>query len=158
MAKNDINFNVTIYFRNGVTVERSVDISKAFSLSMKENVLIEENAEYAKVSTVKGTIVIPITMAFVVPTAPSLKPTEKVSRYMLYRRDGGRCAYCGKEISQKEATIDHIFPKSKGGKTEWENVVLACKKCNRIKDNKTLEESGMTLRVKPYNPKRRKSS
>ena len=73
---------------------------------------------------------------------------------MLYRRDDGKCAYCGKRISQKEATVDHIVPKKLGGQTTWENVALACRACNCKKDDKLLQECGMKLRITPYNPKK----
>ena len=154
----ETNFIVTIYFRNGVTIQRPVSLSKALSLSMKENVLVEEDAEYITVSSVRGTIVIPLNMAFAIPLPLELKHVDKVSRYMLYKRDGGKCAYCGKPLSREEATIDHIIPKKLGGKTNWENCVISCKKCNSRKDDKTLEEAGMTLRVTPYNPKKKKES
>lgn len=154
----DMNFNITIYFRNGVSLQRSVPIDKALSLSMKENVLIEEGAEYATVRSVHGTIVIPLNMTFVIPASPEFRHIDKVSRYMLYKRDNGKCAYCGKAISQKEATIDHILPKSQGGLTTWENVALACHRCNCKKDSRTPEQANMKLLIVPYNPKKKKES
>jgi|TARA_B110001454_G_scaffold118229_1_gene110450 5-methylcytosine-specific restriction endonuclease McrA len=45
-------------------------------------------------------------------------------------------------FSNKELTLDHVIPKSKGGKTEWTNIVTACKKCNNVKANHT--------NIKPY--------
>lgn len=46
---------------------------------------------------------------------------------LLYRRDRGICAYCGEHVSAREATRDHIYPRARGGRDVWENVVLACK-------------------------------
>ena len=51
-------------------------------------------------------------------------------------RDNGHCAYCGTHVERKEATLDHVQPVSKGGKTTWENSVTACKPCNYKKGHK----------------------
>lgn len=152
----DVTFTITIHFGNGVTIEQSVPLSKAAKLAMKENVLVADDTEYVEIRSINNSIIIPLNMMFVVQKSPKFQHLDRVSRFMLYKRDGGRCSYCEKEISQKEATIDHVIPKSQGGSTSWENVVLCCKKCNCIKDNRTPEEAGMKLKVVPYNPKRKK--
>ena len=59
----------------------------------------------------------------------------------VYIRDRHACAYCGK----KATTLDHIFPRSRGGLWEWTNIVAACESCNFSKANRTPEEAGMTL-------------
>ena len=63
-------------------------------------------------------------------------------------RDGYRCAYC----DRRAATVDHVFPRSRGGKTEWENCVASCSKCNFRKADQTPEEAGMPLLWHPYVP------
>ena len=68
---------------------------------------------------------------------------------MIYKRDGNKCQYCG---STKELSIDHVYPKSKGGRDTWENLVTACTKCNIKKGDKLLEECGMVLVRKPRAP------
>lgn len=75
-------------------------------------------------------------------------PRRKVhfNRRNLWRRDGFRCQYCGIKPAPDELTIDHVMPKSRGGKATFENAVLACITCNKKKNNKTPEESGMSLR------------
>jgi len=73
----------------------------------------------------------------------------KVNRKRIMKRDGYACGYCK---SKKNLTIDHIIPKSRGGKNTWDNLVTCCNRCNTIKDNKTPNEAGMTLKVKPYQP------
>lgn len=80
-------------------------------------------------------------------------PHHKVSfsRKTLWRRDDYQCQYCG--VRTSELTIDHILPKSRGGKTSWENCVLACVKCNMKKADRTTEECGMKLRCKPTKPR-----
>jgi 5-methylcytosine-specific restriction endonuclease McrA len=70
----------------------------------------------------------------------------KPSRHLIYKRDDHRCQYCG---SIKQLTIDHVIPKSKGGKDTWENLVVACMPCNTKKGDRTPEEWGTPLYQKP---------
>jgi len=65
-------------------------------------------------------------------------------------RDGFKCAYCGKDA--RRLTIDHIVPKSKGGRTSFENCVSSCMPCNNIKGGRTPTEARMYLKVKAYQP------
>ena len=74
------------------------------------------------------------------------------SRRNMYRRDNLKCQYCGSKPGSEELTIDHIVPRSKGGKSSWENCVLACIKCNHEKGNKTLRNSGLKLLKRPTKP------
>jgi 5-methylcytosine-specific restriction endonuclease McrA len=63
-------------------------------------------------------------------------------------RDGGRCAYCGGHAT----TIDHVLPRSRGGKNSWLNTVAACGSCNQRKGDRTPAEAGLRLRVEPFAP------
>lgn len=78
-----------------------------------------------------------------------------LSNKAILNRDKYQCAYthCNPQCIKKATTVDHVHPKSKGGKHEWENVVAACKKCNSKKDDKTLKDLGWTLKFKPEAPK-----
>ncbi|WP_426565707.1 HNH endonuclease [Angustibacter sp. McL0619] len=71
-----------------------------------------------------------------------------VSRRGVLRRDGHRCAYC----SSHAATVDHVLPRSRGGGDTWENLVACCLRCNGLKGNRTPDELGWHLRVRPYAP------
>ena len=77
----------------------------------------------------------------------------------LYVRDTGLCQYTGTELRltspspSSQATIDHVIPKSRGGKLEWANVVLASQQVNNHKGNQLLENSGLSLRTKPWVPR-----
>ena len=71
-----------------------------------------------------------------------------VSRRGVLRRDGYRCAYCQRSAN----TIDHVQPKSRGGKDTWENLVACCLKCNNKKSDRTLEELGWVLPESPRMP------
>jgi len=72
-----------------------------------------------------------------------------LTRRNVFRRDQDRCQYCG---SQEKLTIDHVYPKSRGGRDTWENLVAACVPCNNRKGNRTPEEAGLTLSRKPFRP------
>lgn len=73
----------------------------------------------------------------------------KFSKTGVMLRDNGTCAYC----SGKANTIDHVMPSSLGGANSWTNCVAACFKCNNKKSNKTPEQAGMELRIKPRVPR-----
>jgi 5-methylcytosine-specific restriction endonuclease McrA len=73
----------------------------------------------------------------------------RVNRHRIYKRDGYRCVYCG---NTKQLTIDHVIPKSKGGKNTWENLVTCCIKCNLKKSDRTPEQAGMKLSIRPEEP------
>jgi 5-methylcytosine-specific restriction endonuclease McrA len=77
----------------------------------------------------------------------------KPSKDAIYIRDGGVDQYTGKKLKRDESTIDHITPKSKGGKDEWENLALTCKEINSKKGNKSNNEFGLTLIRQPKAPK-----
>ena len=80
------------------------------------------------------------------------RPLErcKLSRKRVFARDLGQCQYCGDKT--EALTIDHIVPRSRGGKHEWANVVSACRKCNYRKAGRTPKEAGMHLRIVPKEP------
>jgi 5-methylcytosine-specific restriction endonuclease McrA len=78
--------------------------------------------------------------------------SAKFSRYSVYFRDKWTCQYCGEKKKQKELTFDHVIPRSLGGKTNWENIVTACFRCNGKKADLSLQESGMSLLNKPKKP------
>lgn len=76
----------------------------------------------------------------------------KFSRQNLYLRDRGLCQYCGGPFEHRQLTYDHVIPRSRGGQTEWTNVVTCCVSCNLKKGGKTPEEAGMSLIRKPKAP------
>ena len=72
-----------------------------------------------------------------------------ISRKNILRRDRFKCQYCS---SREQLTIDHVLPKSRGGRDTWENLVAACTPCNNKKGNRTPEEANMTLKRQPFRP------
>ena len=71
------------------------------------------------------------------------------TRFNVFLRDKFSCQYCG---SSDELTFDHLLPRSRGGKTNWNNVVTACSNCNVQKGGRLLANSGMLLQKKPFQP------
>lgn len=77
----------------------------------------------------------------------------RFSRENVYARDHGRCQYCGHQVARPESTYDHVVPRSQGGHTRWENVVICCTPCNQRKGGRTPEQAGMRLLSVPVKPK-----
>ena len=82
---------------------------------------------------------------YVVPTK-----TVPFTRSTLFLRDEFTCQYCG--YKGKDLTFDHVVPKSRGGKTRWDNVVAACQSCNLRKAAKTTSQAGFKLKKVPTKP------
>ena len=76
----------------------------------------------------------------------------EISRKNILVRDNYTCQYCGKQ--NKSLTVDHVIPKFRGGQDTWENLVAACKECNKTKGERNSEEAGMPLAKKPKRPNR----
>ena len=71
----------------------------------------------------------------------------------LYVRDGGRCQYTGQSLAPGEGNVDHVVPRSRGGATSWDNCVLACRKINNRKADRTPQEAGLKLLCEPREPR-----
>ena len=118
-------------------------------------------AQKAEVVAEYGAKVRSVSRSFSLPSVVRLKQYVRVvSRLGLVRctrknvllRDGYQCQYCGVKCRQSSVTIDHVLPRSRGGKMTWTNVVAACHTCNRKKGNRLLEKTGMVLRNMPSRP------
>lgn len=82
----------------------------------------------------------------------------KLSRSNLFERDDYTCQYCGATTHDPKAAkwtlnIDHVFPRSRGGQSNWDNLVTSCHECNNSKADRTPEEAGMKLAKRPHRPK-----
>jgi len=129
---------ITLYFAKNAKIISSYDFKvHSPSMSMKvPSVIMREDADY-------------IVKAFtnVVP----------FNRYNLFCRDNGHCMYCGKKVALDDFTFEHVIPKDYGGKRVWENIVVACIRCNGKKRNRTPKEANMVLIREPFAPKLSKS-
>jgi hypothetical protein len=77
----------------------------------------------------------------------------KFNRRNIFARDKNTCQYCGKKQPTNELSLDHIIPRSAGGKSAWDNIVCSCTSCNARKGGRTPKEAGMNLITKPAKPK-----
>jgi 5-methylcytosine-specific restriction endonuclease McrA len=75
--------------------------------------------------------------------------TRALSRKNILMRDRYTCQFCGRALPASELTLDHIIPRSKGGHTDWDNLVACCHTCNSLKGDRLPEEAGLTLRRPP---------
>jgi 5-methylcytosine-specific restriction endonuclease McrA len=78
----------------------------------------------------------------------------KFNRRNIFARDRNRCQYCGKRFPTSELSLDHVVPRSAGGRATWENIVCACMRCNVKKGGRTPQQAHMELICRPVKPKR----
>ena len=74
------------------------------------------------------------------------------TRFNVFLRDRFRCQYCHCKSPTAELTFDHVVPRSRGGRTTWDNVVTACTTCNLKKGSRLPREAGMMPRHRPAQP------
>lgn len=72
-----------------------------------------------------------------------------LTRQNIFRRDGHKCQYCG---THKDLTLDHLIPRSKGGKSTWNNLLTACRRCNARKGDYHIEQIDMKPKTMPHKP------
>lgn len=91
----------------------------------------------------------------VVLTAYDRVPRRNVrfSRRNIFLRDRNTCQYCGKSFSTSDLNLDHVIPRSRGGRTSWENIVCSCIRCNKRKGGNLPKAVGMRLVVRPAKPR-----
>ena len=80
------------------------------------------------------------------------RSTIRFCRGNVFRRDGWRCQYCGEVLRARVLTFDHVLPRARGGRTDWDNIVTCCRACNDEKRDRTPEEAGMKLLRRPAKP------
>ncbi len=141
---------------------RTVSLYRAIVLMFEDKVDVVENVPDEFVRSPSMAIPKPSVVRlrqFVHVPAPKLE--IPISNKRIFERDKYECAYahiplkdqkCEHMLSGWTATVDHVQPRSKGGKHDWSNVVTSCKPHNAKKGNKLLSELGWTLQFKPGKP------
>ena len=125
------------------------DIRRAFNLLGAEKAeLLERNHQVIRTPTLAIPAPSVIRLVYLVRRP---RPRVKLSRREVFARDAHTCQYCG--TGSRDLTIDHVVPKHRGGRHEWENLVTACRGCNHRKGSKTVGEARMTLRREPRAPR-----
>ncbi|MGH7990322.1 MAG: HNH endonuclease, partial [Limisphaerales bacterium] len=104
------------------------------------------------VRTVRGPIRVP-TVIVAVNYARVPKKRPKLCARAIRERDGNRCQYTGKLLAPDEGSLDHVLPRSRGGRDEWENLVWSDKAVNTRKGNRLPHEAGLKLLNAPRAPK-----
>jgi len=129
-----------------------VSVARALHLVMAQRAEVLETAD-AVLRSAQQVIPVPLVIRLLYYVRVPHNLPLPLSRKALLLRDNYTCQYCGAQPPRDQLTIDHVLPRSRGGRTEWENVVIACASCNRRKGNRTPEEAGMKLLRKPYRPR-----
>ena len=136
-----IVLNVDYTFLNVVSVKRAMKY-------ITSGKVIIESATNKFMNAGSEFLAVPAVVRFTRFIRYAFSKKIRWSRTRVLIRDNYTCAYCGGYAD----TVDHIVPKTKGGKSTWENTVAACKKCNNIKGHKLLNQIGFIPRTKPYHP------
>ncbi len=127
-----------------------VNWKRAMCLIAKGKVQVLKHSERI-IRTAEGiAIKVPAVMRLIKLIRMLYRNRVPFSKKNILVRDGFKCAYCGN--GKERLTIDHIIPKSRGGRTTFENCVSSCKSCNNKKGGRTPSDARMYLKVKAYQP------
>jgi len=129
-----------------------VSVKRAVVLLLKEKAEIVEAAA-AKLRSENLALPVPLVIRLVYFVKIPRRISLPVTRRGVLSRDHYTCQYCGVSPPRKHLTVDHVLPRSRGGKTTWENVVTACEKCNGRKGSRTPAEANMHLLTEPRRPR-----
>lgn len=142
----------TLLLTQGYQPVARVSWQRAMTLLCLGKVEVVDEYEDRDVRSVSVTFKMPSVVRFLRDVRRK-KRVVKFSRENVYARDKGKCQYCLNAVPRHKATYDHVVPKSKGGRTTWDNIVIACMQCNQDKKALTPSQAGMKLRSKPVRPK-----
>lgn len=139
-----------LYCENAKAINISPDVVEP--LSWSEWILIKPKPEEDSVKILSGEVRIP---SVIVMTYFDKIPRQsaKFTIKNIWERDNYTCQYTGKKLTKESGNIDHVVPRAKGGKSSWENCVIAHKDVNSKKGDRFPEEAGLSLIRKPFQPK-----
>ncbi len=124
-------------------------VRRAVVLLLKDKAEIIERAElelHSATTTLARPVVIRLISYVRIPRDTHRR---KITRRAVFARDEWTCQYCG---ARSNLTVDHVIPRSKGGSSNWENIVASCAPCNRRKGDLLLRQVGMQLTRPPRTP------
>jgi len=114
--------------------------------------LIDAGPDHERIGTPGGWLRVPRLMLLCtydrVPQAP-----VRLSRRNVFLRDGYRCQYCGEQPPTRDLNLDHVVPRSRGGRSTWDNLVTSCRPCNLRKGRALPAECGMEPALVPRRPR-----
>lgn len=143
----------TLVLSAGYEPVARVHWQRAVALLFQGKVEVVEEYDDKEIRSITFTLKMPSVVRFL-RAIRGKKKAVKFSRQNVYARDGGRCQYCVSKVARFEATYDHVVPRAHGGKTTWENIVIACVPCNQRKGGRTPAQAGMRLKTSPVRPKK----
>ena len=114
-----------------------------------EWIALPARADDDVVGTPRGPVRVPRVIVAVNHAQVVLK-RPRLTMTALRQRDGGKCAYTGEIINPKDGSMEHVVPKSKGGRKTWNNIVYAHREMNSARGNRKLKKG--ELKAKPYLP------
>jgi 5-methylcytosine-specific restriction endonuclease McrA len=124
----------------------TVSCARAIVMVWKDSVTVEEWDAQRVLRTVKDVFHVPsVVRRRTYINVRRRREASGMKRMRIYIRDKYRCQYCGDRKNPAELTLDHIFPRSRGGDNSPLNIVSACLACNNRKGNRTPEEARMPL-------------
>lgn len=127
------------------------DVRRALILIFQDKAVLVKSFDHEVIKTVNNSFPFPSVVR--IQRYVKIQRWEAVlSRVNIFKRDHYKCQYCG--ATGVPLTVDHVIPKVRGGSDSWTNLVTACIHCNNRKGDRTLRESGMSLRSKPIKPHR----
>src|SRR5262245_53430292 len=135
-----------------VATALDVDGDNLRPVTWNEWILLPVREQDRSVQTVRGKIRIP-TVIIAVNYSKVPKKRPKLSARSIRERDGNRCQYTGRLLHPQEGSLDHVVPRSRGGRDTWENLVWSSKAVNERKGNRLPHEAGLTLLKKPVAPR-----
>jgi 5-methylcytosine-specific restriction endonuclease McrA len=140
----------------GLEIERGdgVRAEALRPVTWEEWVTLPIRDQDAAVHTVRGQIRVP-TVIVAVNYAKVPKKRPKLCAKAIRERDGNRCQYTGRVLRPDEGSLDHVVPRSRGGKDAWENLVWSAKEVNQRKADRLPHEAGLKLLSVPRAPKER---
>lgn len=139
-----------ILLNNNGSFLRMIDWQRAVCLIVKDRAIVVSEFKDKVIRTAKGFFMkVPMAIKLLNAVRKLYKSRVPYSKRNVMIRDKFTCAYCG---SKKDLTIDHIIPKSRGGKSTFDNCVTSCKSCNNHKGDRTPREANMFIRTKVFTP------
>ena len=124
-------------------------VRRAVVLLLKEKAEVIEDGDWELRSATRS-VTRPVVIRLVsYVRVPRDTHRRKITRRAVFARDDWTCQYCG---ARSNLTVDHVIPRSKGGSSNWENIVASCAPCNLRKGNALPRQAGMRLQRQPRTP------
>jgi 5-methylcytosine-specific restriction endonuclease McrA len=130
-----------------------VSWQRALTWALTGRVEILEEYEDRVVRSPSQVFAVPSVVRFLKKVVGYFRRGVKFNRKNVWLRDKSTCQYCGHKVSLTDFTFDHVLPRRMGGKTSWENIVVACYDCNQKKQDRTPQQAKMRLLHEPVQPK-----